>query len=153
MERRTTVRRLAALFGVAAVVILAGCHTDEIHIDYDGDVAVDRCLSFADIGSGPVRETWRCFDTLDRHRTMPLVTLTRLGGGSYGFGEVFVGDTTHPADFRVDGLNWRWNFGCTEDGAYPYSFIIEPDGTGLYYNFRPSADGRADPSEFYDCEM
>jgi len=133
--------------------LLAGCSSEEIHIDFGGGVAVDRCLSFAEVGSGPVQETWLCFDTLDRHRTTPLVTLTRLGGNSDGFGEVSVGDTTHPADFRVDGLNWRWNFGCTEDRAYPYSFIIEPDGTGLYYNFRPSVDGRADPSEYYDCEM
>ena len=52
-------RSLAALFvTAAAVLLLAGCDTDEIHIDYDGDVAVDRCLSFADIGSGSVRETW-----------------------------------------------------------------------------------------------
>ena len=144
-------KRIAALFGMVAVVLLAGCDTNEIHVAYDDDVAVDNCLSSADLGFGPVRETWQCFDTLDRHQATPLVTLTRLGGSSNGFGEVSVGDTTHPAHFRIDGLNWRWNFGCLEDGAYPYSFLIEPDGSGLYYNFRPSTDGRADPSEFYDC--
>ena len=146
-------RKLATLFGLAAVVVLAGCDTNETHVAYDEDLAVDHCLSFANLGSGPVRETWQCFDTIDHNQLTPLVTLTRLGGSSDGFGEVSVGDTTHPAHFRIDGLNWRWNFGCLEDGAYPYSFLIEPDGSGLYYNFRPSTDGRADPSDFYDCVM
>ena len=114
----------------------------------------DLCPTFSDVDFGALRETWQCFDTFDRNQTRVLVTLTRLGGASDGFGEVSVGDTIHPAIFRIDGLDWRWNFGCNEsDGRFDYSFIIEPDGTGLYYNFSASTDGTAKPSDLFDCLM
>ena len=151
MKGETTVRRLAAVFGAMAVLLLAGCDGDILHshrtVGY-------RCLSFADVGFGPVRETWQCFDRFERVRSGPLVTLTRLGGDSDGYGEVSVADETHPAAFRVQGIDRRWNFGCDErDTAYPFAFVIKPDGTGLYYNFRPSTDGTATPSDLFDCVM
>ena len=137
--------RLAAFFvTLAAVVLLAGCDTE---VKYS-------CLTFSDVGFGPAQETWQCFDRSDHDQATPHVTLLRLEGSSDGFGEVSVSDTTHPAAFGIDGLNRRWNFGCDErDGAYPYAFIIKPDGAGLYYNFRPSTDGTATPSDLFDCLM
>ena len=138
-------KRCASLFVGLAVLLLVGCDTE---VSY-------RCLSFADVGFGPVRETWRCYDRFEPVRTRPLVTLLRLGGGSDGFGEVSVAGTAdHPASFLIQGISRRWNFGCDEEeGAYPFSFVIEPDGTGLYYDFTASTDGRADPRDFYDCVM
>ena len=141
-------RRLATL-SAAALLLLAGCSVESIEYEER-----DGCLTFAHVGDGPVRETWQCFDRFDRVRTKPLVTLTRLGGDSDAYGEVSVADETHPAAFRVHGLDWRWDFGCDErDTAYPFAFVIEPDGTGLYYNFRPSGDGTATPSDVFDCLM
>jgi len=31
-------------------------------------------------------------------------------------------------------------------------FLIQPDGTGLYYDFSRSTDGTARPSQTYQCE-
>ena len=63
-------------------------------------------------------------------------------------------DETHPAAFRVDGTDWRWDVGCNEhSAAHSFAFVIEPDGTGLYYNFRASTDGTAAPSDLFDCVM
>ena len=138
-----------ALFVAFAALLLTGCSTESI--EYEKRYG---CLTFAHIGDGPVRETWQCFDRFESVRTRPLVTLTRLGGDSDGYGEVSVADETHPAVFRVYGIDWRWDFGCDErDTAYPFAFAIEPDGTGLYYNFRPSTDGTAKPSDLFDCVM
>ena len=47
------------------------------------------------------------------------------------------------AYFARDGLNLRWDWGEHKNGGYKYSFIIEPDGTGLYYDFGASSDGTA----------
>jgi len=32
---------------------------------------------------------------------------------------------------------------------YRYAFVIEPDGTGLYYDFSTSEDGTAKPRGIY----
>lgn len=145
-------RRLAALVvALMAVVLLASCDTDTTIIVRDEGLRYG-CLTFSDVGSGPVQETWQCFDRFDRAQVRPLVTLTRLGDVSDGYGEVTVADETHPARFRIAGLDWRWDFGCDErDPAYPYAFVIEPDGSGLYYDFTASTDGTARPSDFFDC--
>jgi len=56
------------------------------------------------------------------------------------------------AFFSRDGLNLRWDWGSYErDGSdkFRYSFVIEPDGTGLYYDFSTSKDGIAKPRGIY----
>lgn len=53
------------------------------------------------------------------------------------------------AYFHRDGLNLRWDWG--EGGVY--AFVIEPDGTGLYYNFSASKDGTAKPSGIYQVRQ
>ena len=94
-------------------------------------------------------ETWRCFDRTDLNRTNVLLTLTRLENG----GEVSVAGTTYSTQFEVRGLDRRWDFGLDDNGSYDYMFRIEPDGTGLYYDFSLSTDGTAKPSQTYECEV
>lgn len=49
-------------------------------------------------------------------------------------------------------LRWDWGYDENDDSSwYRYSFIIKPDGTGLYYDFSTSEDGIASPREFYKC--
>ena len=141
-------RYVCVILGLAGLV--AGCDGDILHShDTDGY----RCLSFVDVGRGPVRETWQCYDRLERVRTRPLVILTRLGGLSDGYGEVYVGAEVQPAAFRVQGIDRRWDFGCNErERTYPFSFVIEPDGSGLYYHFL-RGERTTSASDFYDCEM
>lgn len=48
--------------------------------------------------------------------------------------------------FSRQGLDLRWDWGSYyRDGSFKfrYSFVIEPDGTGLYYDFSTSKDGTA----------
>lgn len=62
------------------------------------------------------------------------------------------GTTGELADFSRQGLDLRWDWGeYYRDGSsrYRYSFVIEPDGTGLYYDFSTSTDGVAKPRGIY----
>jgi len=46
------------------------------------------------------------------------------------------------------GLNHRWDWGPEEK----YSFIIKPDGTGLFYDFTTSEDGTKEKADdVYKC--
>lgn len=94
-------------------------------------------------------ETWRCFGGTDLSRTNVLLTLSRLEHG----GEVSVAGTTYSTQFEVRGLDRRWDFGLDDDGTFDYMFRIEPDGTGLYYDFSRSTDGTAKPSQRFRCEQ
>lgn len=53
------------------------------------------------------------------------------------------------AYFSRQGLDFRWDWGSNGENGYRYSFIIEPDGTGLYYDFSTSKDGTAKPRGLY----
>ena len=100
-------------------------------------------------------ETWRCFKLFDRNKTTALFTLIRMRiGGEDVIGEVSIAGATHLANFQVAGLNLRWDFGSNEGrGAYRYAFVIEPDGTGAYYDFETSEDGRAKPRQIFECQL
>ncbi len=59
------------------------------------------------------------------------------------------------AYFSRQGLDLRWDWGSYErDGSskYRYCFVIEPDGTGLYYDFSTSENGVSKPRGIYKCE-
>ena len=100
------------------------------------------------------KEVWRCFAMRDYNKTAALFTLTRVRRSSEDFGEVSVAGTTHLASFEVAGLNRRWDFGYDEiRDRYLYAFIVTPDGTGLYYDFSISSDGKASPRDHFKCRM
>ena len=125
----------------------------------DGDQEAQGDLAFMRLLTSDERlrvETWRCFSLLDYERSKPALTLGRLmgGGDDHGVGEVLVSGTAHLADFRVAGIDLRWNFGDQNDrDAYPYAFVIRPDGSGTYYDFSVSDDGRARPSQVFECQL
>ena len=103
-------------------------------------------------------ETWRCFARNDYNKATALFTLVRVRSGSEDlistYGEVSVAGTTYSTSFRIAGLNRRWDFGSDESrDGYPYAFVIEPDGTGLYFDFSTSTDGTAKPRDFFECLM
>ena len=47
-----------------------------------------------------------------------------------------------------EGLDHRWDWSAKKDGAFQYSFVIEPDGTGKYYHFL-EGEHSAKPSSLY----
>ena len=75
-------------------------------------------------------EKWQCFSRLDYSKNKALVELTRDGV----VGSVSVAGTTQLASFKVAGFDRRWDFGL-DDSTFQYAFIIEPDGSGQYYDF------------------
>ena len=72
-----------------------------------------------------------------------------------GIGFVLYGNGTvgEEAYFSRQGLDLRWDWGIdyNTDGpkGFRYSFVMEPDGTGLYYDFSTSTDGTAKPRGIY----
>ena len=96
-------------------------------------------------------EQWECGDYPDGcgFLATDCVTLTAspLGVGGVKFGE-FVEFT----QFGVEGIERRWDRSWDGD-RFEYSFVISVDGTGRYYNFRSSDDGRAKPSDLFKCAM
>ena len=84
-------------------------------------------------------------------------TLFRVGYfkryDSVGF--IFYGtdSTGVKTSFFRRGLDLRWDWGWKDEGdgtgSYLYSFVIKPDGTGLYYDFSTSKDGTANARDIY----
>ena len=68
-----------------------------------------------------------------------------------GTGEVKFGDIVEPTLFHVQGIERRWDWCLSVEGAYECAFVISVDGTGSYYNFRGSDDGRAKPTDLFKC--
>ena len=103
-------------------------------------------------GKDTATEIWRCFDTTDYNKTTVLVRLTRVTryNVDLGIGEVSVAGVTYTAFFRVAGLNRRWNFDSGEVGNY--SFIIQPNGDGAYYDFsNVEVGGTTMPNQMFTC--
>jgi len=99
-------------------------------------------------------ETWRCFRLFDGNKATALFTLIRMRIGDEDvIGEVSIAGATHLANFQVTGLDLRWDFGSNEGrGAYRYAFVIQPGGTGAYYDFETSDDGRAKLRQIFECQ-
>jgi hypothetical protein len=52
-------------------------------------------------------------------------------------------------EYSQRGLSHRWNWGSQDGG---YSFVIKPDGTGLFYDFSTAEDGMKDKADdVYKC--
>ena len=101
-------------------------------------------------GSGNTTEKWRCFASSDYLEKTVLVNLTRVtvDGKVQGFGKVSVAGVDHAALFRVVGFERRWDFGK----EFNFSFVISPDGRGLYYDFTSVEEGETtQPRQFYRC--
>ena len=148
--------RLAAEQGHAAAQLLLGFQYETGNgVERDFSQAVRWYRLAAENGDDDAveriesLETWRCFDMTDFNRTNVLRTLTHLEHT----GEVSVAGTTYWTAFEVRGLDRRWDFGVGDDGTFDYMFRIEPDGTGLYYDFSRSTDGTVSPRQTFKCEQ
>ena len=118
------------LLTFVALIVLAACG---VQAQESGDVTTEK---------------WRCFGLLDFSQETVAVRLSRIAGEDHGFGEVSVAGITHRAGFQVAGFNRRWDFGIELN----YAFIIEPDGSGAYYDFSNVEDGgMAGSSQRFNC--
>lgn len=118
-------------------------------------------LSFIGSAYATPRE-WRCYPVGEQ--TVPAVRLTEHDPTAPEAQALFeatlrrnatvkASDIEYPADQYAEGLNLRWNFGWQyglfDPSVAPYSFLIEPSGEGLYYDFTRS--DRTSPSDRYNC--
>ena len=56
------------------------------------------------------------------------------------------------AIYYVEGINRRWDYGPLLDKKLPrFSFVIEPDGTGLYVDFINGYPAKS--SQQFQCEL
>ena len=102
-------------------------------------------------------ETWRCFGQLDYRLALlegsfpeekVAVRLSRVADEDHEFGEVSVAGVIYWAHFRVVGINRRWDFG----EEFKHAFVIEPNGSGAYYEFSNVEDGgKTKPSQHFNC--
>jgi hypothetical protein len=86
-------------------------------------------------------EDWACYDGSGGGK--PLVILT--ADLQLKQGVVKVAGAEHKAKYKVEGLNRRWDFGGK------FSFVIQPDGTGYYYDYSEFKHGT--PSQRFKCEQ
>ncbi|MDE0718909.1 MAG: hypothetical protein OXH64_13330 [Rhodospirillaceae bacterium] len=96
-------------------------------------------------------ESWHCYDYVYYRNGKVLIRLARIQefGLDTGTGKVLVAGETYYTHFRLQGIDRRWNFGTD----YKYSFIIEPDGTGKYFDFSGLKFGeKTRPRQLYKCE-
>ena len=83
---------------------------------------------------------------------------------NFALGGVKVFGALKPATVQSEGLDLRWDFSdldlvafseAARDGLLhkhlQYAFVLKPDGTGLHYDFSMSDDGRAKPSQIFQC--
>ena len=99
-----------------------------------------------------VLETWRCYESADYSIRKILVKLTKRKYNENGFivGTVQVAGVDYRSTFAVNGFDRRWTFG--DDGDY--SFIIKPNGDGLYYDFSSVEAGETTKAnQIFICKM
>lgn len=103
--------------------------------------------------------TWKCRDDTASYNAKTLVEVgyvsLKTGGNGHKIGFVLYdgGDSGDDAQYSRDGLDHRWGWGDNPNrpGSLRFSFIVEPDNTGLYYDFRTSEDGVAKANDVYKC--
>ena len=95
--------------------------------------------------------TWQCTDYVNPSST--LVEVGKLQGNQIkdiGF-ILYDGDNTGDLTlYHRKGLNHRWDWNSSEGS---YTFIIKPDGTGLFYDFSAIPKGESKKADdVYMCK-
>ena len=103
------------------------------------------------------KDVWRCYPPVEymawKHlksskysKPRAVVVLTRWRDRPGG--QVWASGSTWMADYGIEGINRRWDFG---DGRY--AVILQPDGAGRYYDFTFAGDdGKAEQRNAFQCE-
>ena len=94
--------------------------------------------------------SWGCRDSV--HRGNILVEVGNLHDTNFTALEGFVlydgTDTGSRGTYLRQGLNLLWNWGYKGQ----YAFILEPDGTGLFYDFSNTKEGESKKADsVYKC--
>ncbi len=88
---------------------------------------------------------WACKKIYTKENILWLV---EWGDKSY----IKVFDERIPAEYSLDGLEKRWNWGLNKTSlTYKYAITLGPDKTAMYYDFSTSTTGTAKARELYQC--
>lgn len=104
------------------------------------------------VEEAPGEERWICGDFYDGCTIFSTDCVKLTANLNNGTGEVRFSGFSERTEFRIDGIERRWNWCIADDYSYNCSFIISIDGTGKYYNFRGS-DGAATPRDLFKCSQ
>lgn len=91
------------------------------------------------------KKIWSCSVMYTSENVLWLV---EWGDKSY----VKVFDERIPAEYRMKGLDKRWNWGLNSNNTFDYAITMSPDKNASYYDFSASKDGTAQPRETYRCD-
>ena len=95
-------------------------------------------------------EIWECRETFDGDKV--LFEVGRFVNPDYPIGGFILYDGSSSGDltyYKREGLNKRWDW---ETIGGSFSFILKPDGIGLYYDFSDVPDGeKVKSTDVYRC--
>lgn len=100
------------------------------------------------LSSAAAGQTFECRELLGTGPVLVVASISEDGET----GTIKVAGVTHEAIYDVDGFNRTWVFGYDEDMETGYMFRMEPDGKGLYYDFRASNGAATRPSMLFSCQ-
>ena len=141
------------LIVICGALLLSSCLQSPVHTSTMPDVKTKRTISingekFTEIKAGEFI-TWKCRDYIRGDRT--LVEVGHFPDKLYSSAGFILYDGTSKGVFAMykrDELDHRWNWGTGSS----YSFIIRPDGTGLYYDFSTAKNGvKSKADDIYKC--
>ena len=98
----------------------------------------------------PGIERWECGDYFDGCGLFSGDCVTLTANVHDGTGEVAFGEFVERTEFRIEGIQRRWDWCLADDYSYDCAFVISVDGRGRYYNFR-GTDERVTPSDIFKC--
>jgi hypothetical protein len=94
--------------------------------------------------------SWQCTD--NEYTSKVLVELGYFNGEEYSDIGFILYDGTNTGDetnYRRNGLDHRWDWGDEDSN---FSFVIQTDGTGLYYDFTGVPTGeKISAKDVYHC--
>jgi len=129
---------------LAALILIGGCAT------VDGTTpAVQGTTPKEDTKAGI--EQWKCGDYFDGCGLFATDCVTLTANRHDGTGEVKFGEIVETTRFQIQGIERRWDWCRNAEFEYDCAFVISVDGTGSYYSFHSSDDGKAKPRDRFKC--
>ena len=136
--------RLSLLPIMAALALAAGC------VAVDGSTPITEGATLKEETRAGI-EQWKCGYYFDGCGFLATDCVTLNANLYDGTGDVKFGEIWEDTNFQIEGLERRWDWCLKDDGYYDCAFVISVDGSGRYYNFRGSEDGRAKPRDLFKC--
>ena len=143
----TQLGRVAA--GLASVILVSACAVSGLPNPVGSrEIVLEGILISEDETN--IFSTWKCVEYYDGWRTLVEVGIfSNPDLSTTGFVLYDGKNTGVPTSYQRQGLNRRWDWGSN---GSRFSFIVEPDNTGRYYDFSSVPDGESTESkESYKC--